>query len=195
MSTMNSFYRNPNGTAIRTMFGNMSSARQHLRQKLGPLLSAYGIANADPMAGPYTIGQGLDRMFDDVKMTIASDGSVSMMYANGTPLYTGQMGNMAGGNMMSGNIMPPATTPVVNSMIITPAVAGMMVNGTQQFTANMPVTWSMLSQNGGSITPGGLYTAPPFQGMFIVKATSVADPTKSATVTITVGSMGMNMGM
>ncbi|HEY3307193.1 MAG TPA: hypothetical protein VGJ93_01945 [Desulfuromonadaceae bacterium] len=193
MSSLNTFYRNPSGPVLSSMFGNMSTARLHLRQKMGPLMSAYGVVNADPMSGAFTIGRGMDKMFDDVKMTIDSNGNVTMMYVNGTSVFTGQMGNMAGGTMLSGNIMTPGANPVVNGITITPGVAKLQVNGTQQFATNIQVTWSVISQNGGSITSGGLYTAPALQGMYLVKATSVADPTKSAIATVMVGNMGMTM--
>jgi hypothetical protein len=114
-----------------------------------------------------------------------------MMNLNGMPIFTGPMGNMSAGTMMSGNITQPGTGSV-SGITITPGVATLQVNGTQQFSANIPVTWSV-GLNGGSITPAGLYTAPAFPGMFLVKATSVADPTKSAIATVQVGSMGMMM--
>jgi hypothetical protein len=189
MSTMNSFYKNPNGTTMRTMFSNMSTSRLHLRQTMGPLLNAYGVANADPISAPYTIGQGLDLMFDNVKMSIDQYGNVTMMNTSGAPIYTGTMGNMMGGTMMTGNIMPSGSQ-TVSGITISPASATLQVNGTQQFSANISVTWSV-GLNSGSITSDGLYTAPAYQGMFLVKATSVADPTKSATATVFVGSMGM----
>lgn len=44
----------------------------------------------------------------------------------------------------------------------------------------------MQEAGGGTITPTGLYTAPATAGTFHVVATSVADPTKSATATVTV---------
>ena len=192
MSTMNSFYKNPDGTTMRTMFSNMSTARQQMWQTMGPLLTAYGVATVDPISSPYAIGQGLDRMFDNVNMSIDQYGNVTMMNTSGVPIYTGPMGNMAGGTMMSGNIMQPGTGQIASGITITPANATVQVNGTLQFSANIPVTWSV-GLNSGSITPGGLYTAPPFQGMFLVKATSIADPTKFTTATVFVGGMGMMM--
>lgn len=192
MSSMNSSYRNPSGPGLTAMFGNMTTARRHLRQTMGPLMSAYGVPNADPISDPFTIGQGMDRMFDDVKMAIDSNGNVTMMYANDTPVFTGPMGNMAGGTMMLGSFMTPGTT-TVSGMTVAPSAARLQVNGTQQFTANIQVTWSVVSQNGGSITSAGLYTAPALQGMYLIKATSVADPTKTATATVMVGSKGMMM--
>jgi hypothetical protein len=193
MSSLNSFYRNPDANKMRTMFGNMSTTRQQLRLKFAPLMNVYGVANADPMGGPFTIGQGLDKMFDDVKMTIGANGNVTMMYTNGTQVFTGNMGNMPGGTMMAGNIMAPGTVPATGGITITPSMAKLQVGGAQQFTANIPVTWSVVGPGGGSISPAGLYTAPNLAGMFLVKATSTADPTKAATVTVMVGNMGMMM--
>ncbi len=192
MSTMDSFYGNPNGTTMRTMLSNMSTTRQQMRQTMGPLLNAYGVANVDPISDPYAIGKGLDLMFDAVKMSIDQNGNVTMMNMNGAPIFTGPMGNMMGGTMMSGNIMQPGTGLNTSGITITPGVAMLPANGTLQFSANIPVTWSV-GLNSGSVTPGGLYTAPSFPGMFVVKATSIADPTQSAIVTVQVGSPGMMM--
>jgi len=190
MSSVNTFYTNPNGSGLRAMFGNMSTARLHLRQTMGPLMSAYGVPNADPVTDQFTIGQGMDRMFDDVRMTIDSNGNVTMMYVNGTSVFIGPMGNMAGGTMMPGNIM---MNTVVSGISVTPSAARLQVNGTQHFAANTPVMWSVASQNGGSITSAGLYTAPALQGMYLIKAISIADPTKTTTATVMVGRKGMMM--
>ena len=73
---------------------------------------------------------------------------------------------------------------------ISPSTASLTVGGTQQFTAtvtetsNTVVTWST---TGGTITTSGLYTAPNTAGTYTVTATSVADTTKSASATVTVG--------
>jgi len=192
MSTMNSFYTHPNGTTIRSMFTNMSTAREQMHQTLGPLFAAYGLTDVDPITTTYSIGNRLDRMFDDVKMTIDHSGTVTMMNLSGDPVYTGPMGNFAGGTMMSGNIMMTGSGQNASGITITPGSATMNVNGTRQFSANIPVTWSV-GLNSGSITSDGLYTAPPFQGMFLVKATGIADPTKSAAAMVYAGSMGMMM--
>lgn len=80
------------------------------------------------------------------------------------------------------------TVPVVG-VSLTPPAASVVVNGTQQFTAtvtgtsNTAVTWSA---TGGSISAGGLLTAPSSTGTLTVRATSVADTTKSASATVTV---------
>lgn len=196
MSTMNNFYNHPNGTTMGTISGRMGTALQDMRQKMGPLLDKYGVSNVDPVTGAIVIGQGMDRMFDDVKMTIDSSGNVSMMYVNGTAVYTGPMSSMPAGTMMTGNVVTPPATPVASVVTITPGVAKMQVTvppQTQQFTANMPVTWSVVTANGGSITSGGLYTGAAVQGMYLVKATSIADPTQSSTAMVLMGSSGMMM--
>jgi hypothetical protein len=201
MTAMNAFYNSPNATQMDTISGKMGTALLHMQQTMAPLLSAYGVANVNPVTGTIIIGQGMDRMFDDVKMTINASGTVSMMYVNGTVVYTGPMASMSTGTMMSGNLVTPPATPTVSGISITPGVVKMQVNTnqppTQQFTAigsNIPVTWSMVSLNGGTINAAsGLYTGPNVQGMFLVKATSIADPTKSATATVQMGMGGMRM--
>lgn len=64
---------------------------------------------------------------------------------------------------------------------------------TVQFTArvvgntNQNLTWSVAEgANGGTITPEGKWTAPATPGTYTVVATSVADPTKTATRTVKV---------
>lgn len=85
-------------------------------------------------------------------------------------------------------------TPV--SVRISPPSATVIVGDSQQFSAtvsgssNLDVTWSVPGGGiNGSITPDGLYTAPftvPNPAQISVVATSHADSTKSATVTITI---------
>ncbi|MFI5088939.1 MAG: choice-of-anchor R domain-containing protein [Terriglobales bacterium] len=80
------------------------------------------------------------------------------------------------------------SAPVV-AVSISPAAASIRTGGTQQFaatvtgTSNTAVTWSA---SGGSISSGGMYTAPTTAGTYTVKATSAADNTKSASATVTV---------
>jgi hypothetical protein len=75
------------------------------------------------------------------------------------------------------------------SVAISPPGATLGIGETQAFTAtvtgstNTTVTWSATA---GTITTAGLYTAPSTAGTYSVTATSNADPTKSATATVTV---------
>ena len=78
--------------------------------------------------------------------------------------------------------------PAVN-VTVTPATATVQPGGQQTFAAtvtgssNTAVTWTA---TGGTISVTGIYTAGATAGNFIVTATSAADPTKSATATVTV---------
>src|ERR1700723_1601385 len=84
------------------------------------------------------------------------------------------------------------STPPPISVTVSPATATVGANQPQQFTANvsgtsnMAVTWSV---SVGAISQTGLYTAPttiPNPPQLAVTATSQADPTKSASATVTV---------
>ena len=79
------------------------------------------------------------------------------------------------------------------SVTITPGTVSLQTGATKQFTAtvtgsaNTAVTWTA---SGGSITSGGLYTAPGSAGTFTVTATSVADATKKGSATANVSVAG-----
>jgi len=63
---------------------------------------------------------------------------------------------------------------------------GLQLTATVTGTANTAVTWVVQEgAAGGTVTSGGYYFAPASPGLFHVAATSVADPTKSATAVIT----------
>ena len=84
------------------------------------------------------------------------------------------------------------------SVAITPPSAALQTGSTQQFsatvtgTSNTAVTWSA---SRGSISSAGLYTAPNTAGTYTVKATSVADTTKTSTATVTVTSTPPPVGI
>src|SRR5262249_43973671 len=82
----------------------------------------------------------------------------------------------------------------VTSITVMPATAMLQAGGTQQFTvtvsppgANQAVAWTVLEgAGGGTITDGGIYTAPATLGSRHVVATSADDPSKSATAVVVV---------
>jgi hypothetical protein len=83
------------------------------------------------------------------------------------------------------------TSPPV-TVSVTPSNVTLITNASTQFsaevtgTANTGVAWSVSEgAAGGSITSTGIYTAPSNPGTYHVVATSVADPTKIATATVT----------
>ena len=88
----------------------------------------------------------------------------------------------------------PLAPPVAVS--VTPATATLTGGLTEQFTATVTnanpsetgVTWTIAPAGVGSINTSGLYTAPSSvtsQQTVTITATSVADPTKSASATVT----------
>lgn len=87
----------------------------------------------------------------------------------------------------------PTPTPTASSVAISPTNINLPPGGTQQFTgiatgaSNPAVTWSATA---GSITSAGLYTAPSTAGTPTVTATSISDPTLSATAHVQVGGTG-----
>lgn len=79
------------------------------------------------------------------------------------------------------------------SVTLTPVTASVSVGGTQQFTANVTgsssgVTWTVTGSV-GTVDANGMFTATK-AGMGVVKATSVSDPTKSASATVSVTQSG-----
>jgi RHS repeat-associated protein len=87
-------------------------------------------------------------------------------------------------------LMPPVGVSVA------PGLASLPAAGTQQFTANVTnttntgVTWSLDPAGVGSLSSSGLYTAPATvsaQQTVNVIATSLADPTQSASATVMLG--------
>jgi hypothetical protein len=81
-----------------------------------------------------------------------------------------------------------ASTSTSVSVSVSPTTASLSVGQQRQFTAtvsgttNTAVTWKA---SGGTITSGGLYTAPSSAGTYTVTATSAADSTKSASAIVT----------
>jgi hypothetical protein len=88
-------------------------------------------------------------------------------------------------------------TVVPTSVAVQPASEFLLGGGKRQFFAftnagefNSLVTWSVLEPGGGTITTGGLYTAPNQLGTFHVVATSTVNPQVQGTATISVVGSG-----
>ena len=85
--------------------------------------------------------------------------------------------------------LPVSGTGDTVSVTVSPTTASSQAGQQTQFTAtvsgttNTAVTWTA---SGGTITSGGQYTAPSSAGTYTVSATSVADPSKSASAVVTV---------
>jgi hypothetical protein len=94
-------------------------------------------------------------------------------------------------SLRAGRLPDAGTPPVLVTLNVT--AVSVAPGGTVQFqatvqgTAVTDVVWT--APDGGSITQTGLFTAPLQPGTYRVVATSRADPTKSATATVTVSSI------
>ncbi len=115
-----------------------------------------------------------------------------------------QLGNASVGvaNPGPGAISSLLTVNVVSSLVVTvaPSSASVVAGGAQQFQAtvsgstNPIVTWKVNGVTGGdsgsgTITPGGLYTAPaviPVSGTVTVAAVSAADGITQGTATVNI---------
>lgn len=80
-----------------------------------------------------------------------------------------------------------------NGISITPATFDLKPNETIQLTGivdgtSQPVTWSVGIPGSGSVTQGGVYTAPGKSGTYIVTLALQSDPTKVASATAKVDS-------
>jgi len=92
-------------------------------------------------------------------------------------------------------ITPQGTGATITSVFISPPALGLSVGTQNQFSATVAGTGSFSSATTwsaqrGTVTATGLYTAPATSGTDLVSVTSVQDPTKSATATITVIAAG-----
>lgn len=86
-----------------------------------------------------------------------------------------------------------AAQPPAVSVAISPKTVGLSSGASQAFactvtgSSNTACTWAVTEgAAGGSVTSGGLYTAPSAAGTYHVRVTSQADASKSDTATITV---------
>jgi Tol biopolymer transport system component len=90
----------------------------------------------------------------------------------------------------STHFTPPPPPPVIK-VAITPTTTTSVINQSVQFSAtvtgttNKAVTWTVKESAAGTVKEG-LYQAPVVNGTYHVVATSVADPTKSASAEVAV---------
>jgi chitinase len=128
----------------------------------GGTITAAGLYTAPGSAGTYT-----------VVATSAADTGVS---AAATVTVTG--------------------TPPPVSVTVNPPSVSLGAGGTAQFaatvsgSADQTVTWSVVEAGGGSITAGGLYTAPATANTYHVKAVPAANTATSATAAVVVSTTG-----
>lgn len=133
----------------------------------------------------------------------SSDSSVASVSSSGVVTAGGSVGTatITVTEADSGK-QTTVTVNVVPAVSVSPTSPSMTLRATQQFTAtvtgpaNTAVTWSVQEgSSGGTITAGGLYTAPTARGTYHVVATSVADTSRKAIATVTVNSGSANVSV
>lgn len=86
----------------------------------------------------------------------------------------------------------PAAAPPAVGVEVQPPSATLPPSGQQQFAAlvtgaaDTVVVWDVVEASGGTVSSGGLYSAPSSTGSFHVRATSHANPAVAGTATVTV---------
>lgn len=138
-------------------------------------------------------------------------GSAAVGYVNAAGLYTAPsavpspatvsvQAALTGTPSATGSATVTITAPVPVSVTVSPKTGVVRVGRSVQFTvtvkgtADTRVTWQVNGTTGGSATVGtittaGVYTAPvtvPSPAIVTVRAVSVADPTKSASASLTI---------
>ncbi len=95
---------------------------------------------------------------------------------------------VAGQLVLSTNPLPPQGDmgPTTTALTITPSSLTMAPGAIQPFTANLPVTWSVMEAAGGQIDGNGNYTAPALLGTYHVVATTTDAPTRTAVAAVLV---------
>lgn len=116
--------------------------------------------------------------------------SVVAADANGVRLADGMAETNLTGGIVPAMVTLSASAPP--SVTITPAAARVTRGKTQQFSANVPVIWSVTGA--GSIDDNGLYTAPDAPGgPYSVYATAQNDPTAAQTARVDVVDYGLEL--
>jgi hypothetical protein len=130
--------------------------------------------------------------------------TASMLFSGGNGSQTASLPNTSLTGVAltldcSQSTLCETSTPV--SVSVSPATETVPESGTFQFyatvtgTTNTAVTWSVQEGSaGGTVSSGGLYTAPPTAGTYHVLAQSVADKTKTGSAVVTVSGSGSGPG-
>lgn len=185
---LQSIYDSPDFATMLVIMNSLPSAITNVQTALHPTLVKFGAGTVNFISDPYVANhQGIDLFLDNA--IISTSNGVITLY----DLTTNRAVQTTLNGFNAGTfdfILNPITT--AGTVCISPTVSSMNTNASRTFTSivigsnDQGVTWSVVEANGGSITNGGVYTAPATAGTYHVKATSRVDSTKSATATIEV---------
>jgi len=104
VTDLSTVYSNSAGTLatqLQTLQSKIQATVDDLNSKISQVYQKYGLTTTDQknfMTGTITIGQGLDALFDTFKVTVASDGGISMKtISSGVTIFTAK--NSGNGTM------------------------------------------------------------------------------------------------
>lgn len=188
-----SLYANLTPTQVQAIKTALATIIPQIQALLQQVLSQYGVTTTNFISDAYAANHmGLDLLFDMITI-VASNGSLTITnrMSGAAILTTTLSGNTLSGQLVTANI-PTIATQAVGAVYVYPASTSVATGGSASFksivlgTTNQTITWNVVEASGGSITIAGVYMAPSTAGTYHVKATSVADTSKTATATITV---------
>lgn len=181
-------FDDPSRAKILVTKDSLSNAIASVQTALRPTLARFGAETVNFISDTYLANhKGIDLFLDNA--TISTDNSNVSLFdrTTSTGIQTTFSDFKAGSFDFIANPVMTVGTVCISSTLITANAnesinfSAVVIGATEQ-----NVTWSVVEDNGGSITNSGVYTAPATGGTYHVKATSTADSTKSATATIVV---------
>ena len=199
-------------TQLQTIQAKIQTTVSDLNTKIDQVYQKYGLTTADQknfMTGTITIGQGLDAMFDTFKVTVASNGSITMKTkSDGATIFTATISSSGTMNITSqffGTNLPsalvgsstatPSTYSIAGNVTLNGAgLSGVMVSLTGGATATTAsdgsYTFTGVKSGTYTVTPTLTgYTFTPISTSVTVSSANVTGKNFTATNTgsITVG--------
>lgn len=121
-------YSTHNRASLQTVANNLPQLTTQLKSALQPLLTLYGADAADPFTSPYRVDhQGLDGLFDDVKINIATGSATVTNRRSGAVIYAATLDNLGGGTMTPTNLPTPVVYAKPGNARLTLQLAGLTV--------------------------------------------------------------------
>ena len=181
-------YESPDPLKMKSISISLPTVVSKLQTTLHPALSQFGAAEINFISDTYSAKhQGLDLLLDLLTISI-NNGSVTI--TDKTSNNSVQTPTSSFLNSII-NIVPIIQSKLLGSTYILPFNASAIVKENIRFTAivvgtsNQQVNWSVIEDNGGTITSAGLYTAPSSAGTYHVKTVTAFGTSTINSITVT----------
>jgi len=175
-------YAAPSAVTMQAITGKLPATVTNIQTKLQYIFALYGANGIDPVTSNFVANHtGLDEVLDMMSFNLSAGVITIINKTTNAVIFTTQVSNFTGGNCDTTKVPTPPIRAVVS-----PIFMQVPLNKSVPFTAdvlrstNKSVTWSVVESGGGTITAAGVYTAPATEGIYHVKATSVANPSLPA---------------